>query len=152
MSVLKMSTAHEDRDNGTPGREETLRPFIAALEEDSADVPVLKKLARLCSQNPVQEPRSPGLPAFSVPLTPSPVDGFARQLSSPSGSEFWTSDRLFDQLFNALMRFLDPRKVRWRCCPLLWAWGYQRVLALTDIPSCFSCIHYISPPKSLNTA
>ena len=119
-----MAVAHED--GAAPDREEALKGFVAALEQGSADVPVLKKLAQLCSQNPVQEPRSPGLPAFSVPLTPSPVDGFARQLS-PSRSAFWAHDRLLDQLFNALVRFLDPRKVRGRRCPLLWAWGYQRV-------------------------
>ena len=39
-----MATAHKD-----DPREETIRPFIAALEEDSADVPVLKKLAQLCT-------------------------------------------------------------------------------------------------------
>ena len=111
MSVLKMSTAHEDRDNGTPGREETLRPFIAALEEDSADVPVLKKLARLCTQNPVNEPLSPVSPAFSGGLAVVPVDGFARQ-QPQTKSEYWTQDKLFDQLFNALVQFLERRKVR----------------------------------------
>lgn len=107
--VLKMPVPHEDID--TPDREQTLKTYIAALEEGSADVPVLKKLARLCTQNPVHEQLSPISPAFSVPLTPSPHDGFARDLS-PSGAEYWTQDRLFDQLFNALVQFLDPRKVR----------------------------------------
>ena len=104
-----MPTAHEE--TGTPDREQTLKAYIAALEQGSAGVPVLKKLARLCSQNPVHEPFSPISPAFAVPLTPSPLDGFARQLSS-SGTENWTQDRAFDQLFNALVKFLDPRKVR----------------------------------------
>ncbi len=108
LPVLKMPTLHEDRDSETPGREETLRSFIAALEEDSTDVLVLKKLARLCTQNPVYEPLSPVSPAFAAPPTFSPVDGFARQQPQTT-SEYWTQDKLFDQLFNALVRFLERR-------------------------------------------
>ena len=108
LPVLKLPSPHEDI--GTPDREETLKTYITPLEQGSADVPVLKKLARLCMQNPVHEPLSPVSPAFSVPLTPSPLDGYARQLS-PSKSDYWRQDRLFDQLFNALVNFLDPRKV-----------------------------------------
>ncbi|TBU58755.1 clasp N terminal-domain-containing protein [Dichomitus squalens] len=107
MALLKMPTPHED--SGTPDREETLRSFIAALEQDTADVAVLTKLAQLCIQNPVIESLSPVSPAFSAPLTPSPLDGSARQLAQ-SKSAYWTQDRLFDQLFNALVRFLDPLK------------------------------------------
>ncbi|KAI0721862.1 clasp N terminal-domain-containing protein [Cerioporus squamosus] len=107
MALLKLPTPHEDI--GTPDREETLKTYIAPLEQGSADVPVLKKLARLCMRNPVHEPLSPISPAFSVPLTPSPLDGLGRQLT-PSKSEYWRQDRLFDQLFNALVNFLDPRK------------------------------------------
>ena len=82
-----------------------------ALEQDTADVAVLKKLAQLCMQNPVIEPLSPVSPAFAIPLTPSPLDGSARQLAQ-TNSDYWTQDRLFDQLFNALVRYLDPQKVR----------------------------------------
>lgn len=95
-SVLKISTAHEDVG------EQTLQTYITALEQGSADVPVLKSLAHLCAQNPVHEPLSPVSPAFSVPPSPS---------LSPSRAEFWTQDRLFDRLFNALVQFLDFRKV-----------------------------------------
>ena len=109
LPVFKLPSPHEDI--GTPDREETLKTYITPLEQGSADVPVLKKLARLCMQNPVHEPLSPVSPAFSVPLTPSPLDGYARQLS-PSKSDYWRQDRLFDQLFNALVKFLDPRQVR----------------------------------------
>ncbi|KAI0751370.1 clasp N terminal-domain-containing protein [Daedaleopsis nitida] len=106
MAVLKIASPHEDV--GTPDREQTLQPYIAALDQGSADVPVLKNLARLCTQNPVHEPLSPVSPAFSVPLTPSPLDGFARQLT-PSRSDYWRQDKLFDRLFNALVKFLDRR-------------------------------------------
>ena len=109
-----MPTGHEDA--SAPDSEDALQTLLAELEQGSADVPVLKKLARLCTQNPVhEEPRSPASPAFSVPLTPSPVDGSARQLSS-SDSEFWLRDKLFDRLFNTLLRVLDPRKVSLHHC------------------------------------
>ncbi len=107
--VLKLPTSHEDI--GTPDREETLKTYIAPLEQGTADVPVLKKLARLCMQNAVHEPLSPISTAFSVPRTSSPLDGFGGRQRSPSTSEYWRQDRLFDQLFNALVNFLDPRKV-----------------------------------------
>ncbi|RDX53151.1 hypothetical protein OH76DRAFT_76865 [Lentinus brumalis] len=108
MALLKLPTPHEDI--GTPDREETLKTYIAPLEQGTADVPVLKKLARLCMQNAVHEPLSPISTAFSVPLTSSPLDGFGGRQRSPSTSEYWRQDRLFDQLFNALVNFLDPRK------------------------------------------
>ncbi|KAI1792902.1 clasp N terminal-domain-containing protein [Ganoderma leucocontextum] len=108
IALLKMPIPHEDRDSGTPGREETLKSFITALEQDSTDVLVLKKLARLCTQNPVNEPLSPMSPAFSGPPTLSPFDEFARQPQTKS--DCWTQDKLFDQLFNALVRFLECRK------------------------------------------
>ncbi|KAI0676880.1 clasp N terminal-domain-containing protein [Trametes maxima] len=107
MALLKMAAPLEA--GGTPEREETLRTYIAALEEGSADVPVLKKLARLCAQNPAHEPLSPVSPRFAAPLTPSPLDVAARTLVL-SNSDFWTQDKLFDRLFTALVKFLDPRK------------------------------------------
>ena len=95
--------------------------FLSALEQGSANASVLKELARVCSQYPVLEPRSPPLPGFSVPLTPSPVDGSAARQLVSSKSDFWTQNRTFEQLFKALVRFLDPRTVRvtsraCRCC------------------------------------
>ncbi|KAI0356623.1 hypothetical protein OH77DRAFT_1423568 [Trametes cingulata] len=106
MALLKMAAPLED---GTPERDETLNTYIVALEEGSADVAALKKLARLCSQNPAHEPLSPVSPGFAVPLTPSPLDGAARPLPT-SKSDYWTQDKLFDRLFAALVKFLDPRR------------------------------------------
>lgn len=108
LPVLKMAAPAEDVE--TPDREEAVKTCIVALEDGSADVSVLKKLARLCSQNPVHEPLSPVSPGFSAPLTPSPMDGAARPLTA-SKSDYWTHDKLFDHLFSALVKFLDPRKV-----------------------------------------
>ncbi|KAH9894282.1 clasp N terminal-domain-containing protein [Cubamyces lactineus] len=107
MALLKMAAPAEDVE--TPDREEAVKACIVALEDGSADVSVLKKLARLCSQNPAHEPLSPVSPGFSVPLTPSPMDGAARPLTS-SKSDYWTHDKLFDHLFSALVKFLDPHK------------------------------------------
>ncbi|KAH9943078.1 clasp N terminal-domain-containing protein [Epithele typhae] len=88
-------------------RESAVRALVAALEDDSADVAALKTLARLCAHNSLREPLSPSSPAFSVPLTPSFIDGSGNQLSR---SEFWEKDKLFDRLFNALVKFLNPKR------------------------------------------
>ncbi|KAI9001213.1 clasp N terminal-domain-containing protein [Trametes punicea] len=107
MALLKMAAPAED--DVAQDREETVKTFIVALEDGSADVAVLKKLARLCSKNPVHEPLSPVSPDFSVPLTPSPLEGAVMPLATGK-VEYWMQDKLFDRLFNALVKFLDPRK------------------------------------------
>ncbi|CDO74043.1 hypothetical protein BN946_scf185043.g93 [Trametes cinnabarina] len=107
MALLKMVAPSEDV--GTPDREEAVNTFIVALEDGSADVAVLKKLARLCSKNPVHEPLSPVSPGFSAPLTPSPMDLAARPLATGK-ADYWAQDKLFDRLFSALVKFLDPVK------------------------------------------
>lgn len=86
-----------------------LQGYISALEEGSADVLVLKKLAGLCMQHRVDEPMSPLSPAFSVPVSPSPAFGSSRSLPSLK-SELWTVHKNFDRLFNALIKFLDPQR------------------------------------------
>lgn len=106
--VLKMAAPVEDA--GSPERDDSLKASVVALEDGSADVAVLKKLARLCAQNPAHEPLSPASPGFAVPLTPSPMDGVARPLVTHQ-TDYWTQDKLFDHLFTALVKFLDPRKV-----------------------------------------
>ncbi|KAL6299119.1 clasp N terminal-domain-containing protein [Sparassis latifolia] len=89
------------------GRE--LQGYISVLEQGLADVRVLKKLAGLCTQNRVDESMSPVFPAFSVPATPTPLAGSSRALP-PLTSDLWTPQKNFDRLFNALIKFLDPRK------------------------------------------
>ncbi|OSC99183.1 hypothetical protein PYCCODRAFT_1480052 [Trametes coccinea BRFM310] len=107
MALLKMAAPSEDV--GTPDREETVNTFIVALEDGTADISVLKKLARLCSKNPSHEPLSPVSPGFSAPLTPSPMNIPARPLES-GRVDYWAQDKLFDRLFSALVKFLDPHK------------------------------------------
>ncbi|KAJ2965535.1 hypothetical protein NUW54_g14086 [Trametes sanguinea] len=108
LPVLKMAAPSEDV--GTPDREETVNTFIVALEDGTADISVLKKLARLCSKNPSHEPLSPVSPGFSAPLTPSPMNIPARPLETGK-VDYWAQDKLFDRLFSALVKFLDPHKV-----------------------------------------
>ncbi|KAI9067582.1 hypothetical protein FKP32DRAFT_1588408 [Trametes sanguinea] len=107
MALLKMAAPSEDV--GTPDREETVNTFIVALEDGTADISVLKKLARLCSKNPSHEPLSPVSPGFSAPLTPSPMNIPARPLETGK-VDYWAQDKLFDRLFSALVKFLDPHK------------------------------------------
>ncbi|KAI0637821.1 clasp N terminal-domain-containing protein [Trametes polyzona] len=107
MALLKMAASLENAES--PDRTETLKSCIVALEEGSADVPVLKKLARLCSQNPAHEPLSPVSPGFAVPPTPSPMDGAGRALVT-SRSDYWTQDKAFDHLFTVLVKFLEPHR------------------------------------------
>ncbi|KAI0771878.1 clasp N terminal-domain-containing protein [Trametes elegans] len=107
MALLKMAALPEEV--GAPNREDTLKAHMVALEQGSADVAVLKQLARLCSQNPAHEPLSPVSPGFPAPHALSPLDGVGRTQAS-STADCWTQDKLFDHLFTALVKFLDPRK------------------------------------------
>ncbi|KAH9951783.1 clasp N terminal-domain-containing protein [Amylocystis lapponica] len=88
-----------------------LQDHISALEQGLADVLVLKKLALLCSQTrvPADEPTSPLSPAFSVPLTPSPLIGSSGN-SSSLASDIWSQNKNFDRLLSALLEFLDSKK------------------------------------------
>lgn len=92
-------------------RQEELEGHIAALEHGPADVLVLKKLALLCRENPVNEPISPISPDFSGPFSPSPSYGTARSLHGLK-SDLWSEGKAFERLFAALVLHLDPSKVR----------------------------------------
>ncbi|OBZ77060.1 Protein STU1 [Grifola frondosa] len=80
MSLMKSATSPHE--GGTTDHVRTVQDCTAALKDDTADVPVLKKLALLCMQNPVYEPLSPISPAFAAPLTPSSLYGSVRSLPS----------------------------------------------------------------------
>ncbi|KAI0959785.1 hypothetical protein AcW1_004513 [Taiwanofungus camphoratus] len=108
----RMSLIHD----GTPSKADEVencvqefQDYISALETGEADVLVLKRLALFCVHNPIDEPASPVGSAFAVPPTPSPSVGSSRSLPSQK-SDLWTQQKNFDRLFNALIRFLDPRK------------------------------------------
>ncbi|KAL4241509.1 CLASP family protein [Abortiporus biennis] len=86
-----------------------LSSCIGRLEDGTADVQILKKLAILCKENPVNEPISPISPAFSDPSSPTPAFGASYSLPSLN-SDLWTHDKTFDRQLNALTKFLDPSK------------------------------------------
>ena len=95
-------------------RKEELNGYIAALEHGTADIRVLKKLAFLSQDSPVNEPISPISPALAGPLSPSPQFGNSRSLLSLK-SDLWDQDKAFERLFGALMRYLDPARVSKPC-------------------------------------
>ncbi|CAL1702266.1 unnamed protein product [Somion occarium] len=85
-----------------------LNGWIAKLEQGSADTSILKKLALLCRQNPVNEPMSPISPALSDPSSPS-HQGVSFAMPSLK-SDFWNQEKNFDRFFNSLIQFLDPTR------------------------------------------
>lgn len=91
-------------------RKQELNDCIAALEQGPADVLVLKKLAHICRQNPVNEPISPISPDFSDPQSSSPLFGGTRGLPSLK-PDLWHQDKAFERLFSILMKYLDPTRV-----------------------------------------
>ncbi|KAI0684173.1 clasp N terminal-domain-containing protein [Cytidiella melzeri] len=97
---------------GSERKEESeLNGYIAALEAGLADVLVLKKLALVCRQNPVNEPISPISPDFSDPASPSPLLGTGRTRTLPSlKTDLWHQDRTAERLFNVLVQYLDPAR------------------------------------------
>jgi CLIP-associating protein 1/2 len=103
-------------EHGTPlkgveplDRIKELQSFIVALEQHPVSIRVLQKLALLCIENPVIDPSSPVSSAFSAPSSPSPFS--ARPIPSLH-SDMWTKDKNFERLFNALIKFFDPSRVR----------------------------------------
>ncbi|KIJ70299.1 hypothetical protein HYDPIDRAFT_78420 [Hydnomerulius pinastri MD-312] len=104
-------------DHGTPlkgvepgDRVQELQEFIAALENDDADIRVLRKLMLLCSNNPIPaDTASPLSPRLGLPMSPSPFISITRALP-PLIPDMWTRDKSFDRLWEGLMRFLEPTK------------------------------------------
>jgi CLIP-associating protein 1/2 len=89
-----------------------LQGYISALAEGDPGVHVLQKLALLCIENPVAESASPPpSPSFGFPSSPSPFIAPSRSLPSMQ-AEIWDKDKNFERLFNALVQFLEPSKVR----------------------------------------
>ena len=94
------------------GSADELKEFILALEGGNADINVLKKLALLCSENPVAEDELP-----SPPLTPSQryatlgSNNLVATLNRAPKADIWNGGKLFDQLLAALMQYLQLDKV-----------------------------------------
>jgi hypothetical protein len=88
-----------------------LQNHISVLENGSADLHTLQKIALVCVENPVEDfslsPLSHGL---NFGVDPLPPIGGSRQIKS-LGTDIWMDGKSFDRLFTSLVRFLDPSKV-----------------------------------------
>jgi len=93
-------------------RRTELNTCVSTLEKGTVDVQVLKQLALLCKENPVNEPISPISPGFSDPLSPSPLFGNGKSSSSDLvlKSDLWTQEKAFDRMLTGLIKFLDTNQ------------------------------------------
>ena len=105
LSVHRQSMAVNSSQLDRAEQFDELQHHIKSLENGSADVDCLQKLATFSTLYPVPETLSSlsqdsdfciaGLPQWTI----------------PKGNEFWAKERSCDRLFEALRRFLDPSKV-----------------------------------------
>lgn len=82
-----------------------LQRHISSLENDSANVDCLQKLAMFSTLYPVPETLSSLSQYADFAIAGLP------QWTIPKGNEFWAKEKSCDRLFEALRRFLDPSKV-----------------------------------------
>jgi CLIP-associating protein 1/2 len=87
-----------------------LQGYIAALDQGTGDVSMLKQLATFCVAHPSVGTISPLSSSLSMPASPSPFISSAGVLPSLK-PELWSENRSFSRLFNALQKFLSPDKV-----------------------------------------
>lgn len=87
-----------------------LQGYITALDQGTADVPTLKKLATFCVAHPSVDAISPLSSSLSMPASPSPFISSAGILPLLK-PELWTENRSFSRLLDALQKFLSPDKV-----------------------------------------
>ena len=87
-----------------------LQGYTMALDQGTADVSTLKKLAMFCVAHPSVDAISPLSSSLSMPASPSPFISSAGILPSLK-PELWTENRSFSRLFDALQKFLSPDKV-----------------------------------------
>ena len=104
-------------DKGTPLKELTssskqseLKRYVEALEQDTCDVAILKKLALLSCDCPARDDLSLSGMSSSFPASPTPK-GKMPKLGLGETS-IWSDEKLFDRLFAGLMEYLAKDKVR----------------------------------------
>lgn len=90
-----------------------LQRHIESLENGSADVDCLQKLAMFSTLYPVPETLSSLSQDSNFSIAGLP------QWTIPKGNEFWAKEKSCDRLFEALRRFLDPSKV-WSNVRFFW--------------------------------
>lgn len=88
-----------------------LQNHIDTLISGEPSVQILQKLALFCLENPSAGSSSPPSPAIGHPGSPSPFTATSRSLPSLY-SDIWDTNKNFERLFNALMQFLEPTRVR----------------------------------------
>lgn len=87
-----------------------LQSYITKLADGETDIHGLQELALFSIENPVSDTDPPLSPGQEVLSSPSP---FYTSRSLPSlHADLWEVDKNFDRLFNALIQFLEPSKVR----------------------------------------
>ncbi|KAI0049577.1 hypothetical protein FA95DRAFT_1581638 [Auriscalpium vulgare] len=87
-----------------------LQGYIAALDEGSANVSVLKSIAAFCVAHPSLDPLSPLSSTLSMPASPSPFLSNAVIIPSLK-SDVWAENKNFSRLFKALEKFMAPERV-----------------------------------------
>lgn len=88
-----------------------LKRCVVALEQGTADVSVLKKLALLSRDHPARDDLTlSGLSmSMSFPASPTPMGNMPKL--GLGESNIWTEEKLFDRLFSGLMEYLKQEKV-----------------------------------------
>lgn len=94
-----------------------LRDVMSLLEQGVADLAALRTLAAVCTNNPAA-PQSPTTLTSPLspngnggPLSPSPLNDMS-SLARSLRSDVWLGGKMFDKVFNALVRFLDADTMR----------------------------------------
>jgi CLIP-associating protein 1/2 len=82
------------------------------LESGEADQRALQKLALLCTEHPIQDSPSPMTSTGSFPTPASPSPSILSLTNVKPLHTLWTEGKAFDRLFNALMKYLNPSKVK----------------------------------------
>lgn len=102
-------------DKGSPLKENDLdtqlselKKCVSKLEDSTAGAAIMKKLALICADNPVDD-RLDDVVSFSLPAGAHISKKIPRLNSQDS---IWTKDKVFDRMFDALLDFLTPDKVR----------------------------------------
>ena len=85
-----------------------LNQYITELEQGSANVEILQKLALLCIDNPIDEPQSPIL----APVRPSSPTSASEKFRHTLVLNMWTKDKNFERMLAGLLKYLTDTKVR----------------------------------------
>lgn len=92
-------------------RVQEFQQHISALEDGTADIEALQKLAQICNTNPIPpDSASPLSSELGLPSVTSPFIAVTRSLP-PLIPDMWRKDKSFERLFDGLMKYLEPPMV-----------------------------------------